>query len=55
LVEPTGIYLQRDEKNGICTNEDNVTVPVGIILTIKEGTRISIADKARISVSRCFG
>ena len=43
--------LTKDEEwNGYIQMKGNVIVPKGITLTIKEGTRISITNKARISV-----
>ena len=43
--------LTKDEEwNGYIQMKGNVIVPKGITLTIKEGTRISITNKVRISV-----
>jgi hypothetical protein len=51
VVGLTEYTLPKDEEwNGYMQMKGNVIVPKGKTLTIKEGTRISIADKARISV-----
>ncbi len=51
VIGLTEYTLPKDEEwSGYIQMKGNVIVPKGKTLTIKEGTRISIADKARISV-----